>query len=145
MKTKFFVAVKAIIIQNNKILLLKKNISQEKYIDQDFWDLPGGRIAAGEDFHQALNRELKEELPGIKKIKIKQLLDAYQVPYKIEKNHYLILLLYQVQADVNQAQTSKEHSEIGWFTAEELEKVDLGQKEHQELAELLKSYCSPKI
>lgn len=55
----FHIGIKAVIVQNNKALLLK---------DPRFngYDLPGGRIDKDEDIEEALKRELFEEL-GLKK------------------------------------------------------------------------------
>jgi len=48
----------AIIIKDNKLLLLKRN--QEPFIGK--WDLPGGFLNENENSKEALARELKEEL-----------------------------------------------------------------------------------
>jgi 8-oxo-dGTP diphosphatase len=53
---KVFSAVKAIILDKNKFLILK-------YVEKNFeiWDLPGGRIDYGESPYDTLHREVKEE------------------------------------------------------------------------------------
>ncbi len=48
-------SIKAIIIQDHKILLIKEQ-------DDEWWSLPGGGIDYGEDILSALERELHEEL-----------------------------------------------------------------------------------
>lgn len=47
--------VRAILVKENKILLVKHSYS-------DSWFLPGGAMKKGETFHQAIKRELFEEL-----------------------------------------------------------------------------------
>ena len=47
--------VRAILVKDNKILLVKHSYS-------DSWFLPGGGMKKGETFHQAIKRELFEEL-----------------------------------------------------------------------------------
>ena len=52
-------AVKAIIIKDGKLLLLKRNPALR---NESNWDLPGGLIENGETETQALKREVKEEI-----------------------------------------------------------------------------------
>ena len=63
---KFFLGIKAIIVDSGKVLLLERNFKTP------FWEAPGGRIDEGESVEEALIRELKEELPGISDISIKR-------------------------------------------------------------------------
>lgn len=53
-----FVA-KAIILDNDRILLLKRSDYLKKHKGE--WDLPGGHIHIGEDLTEGLVREVKEE------------------------------------------------------------------------------------
>jgi 8-oxo-dGTP pyrophosphatase MutT (NUDIX family) len=49
-----YVAVKALIFEGEKVLLLRK-------VEHGFWDTPGGRINPGEHIITALKRELAIE------------------------------------------------------------------------------------
>jgi 8-oxo-dGTP diphosphatase len=51
---KIFTAVKALILRQKKILLLKAK-------GKDFYELPGGRLEKGEEARKALVREIAEE------------------------------------------------------------------------------------
>jgi 8-oxo-dGTP diphosphatase len=119
---KFFVGVKGLIVQDDKLLLLKK--SERDYIEQSFWDLPGGRIDDQENPQKTLQRELKEELIGIKQIKVGDLVWAYRVPYKVEKDSNLFLIYYLVEADVSQTKLSPEHVEKKWVGVEQFDQLN---------------------
>lgn len=49
--------VRAIIVDNDKVLTIKRTKP-----DQTYWVMPGGGVEAEENNHQALIREIKEEL-----------------------------------------------------------------------------------
>ncbi|MFA5069998.1 MAG: NUDIX domain-containing protein [Patescibacteria group bacterium] len=68
--------VKAIIIENNKILLLKRNREGRIY-----WVFPGGQVESGETDEQALKREVKEEV-GVD-VSVGKLI--FQTKYKLPK------------------------------------------------------------
>jgi len=55
----FALAVKAFIIKDGKALLLKRRLNDEH--KPGTWDIPGGRLEAGEDPISGLRREVKEE------------------------------------------------------------------------------------
>ncbi|MCL1882434.1 MAG: PDDEXK nuclease domain-containing protein [Defluviitaleaceae bacterium] len=55
-KYNFQIRVTGILIENKKILLVKQRIEQNRN-----WSLPGGRVDAGEQLEEAINRELLEE------------------------------------------------------------------------------------
>jgi 8-oxo-dGTP diphosphatase len=61
MDKKFGVAVKAM-IKNNKDEYLVLSKSDKDDINPKQIDIPGGRLEFGEDFEEALKREVKEEL-----------------------------------------------------------------------------------
>lgn len=58
--------VDAVIMKNNKLLLLKK-------FSKDYFEFPGGKLKKDEDLNSCLKREVKEEI-GINIIKFKEVL-----------------------------------------------------------------------
>ena len=53
------VVLLALLNENNEVLIsLRKNRKEYNY----FWEYPGGKVEEGEDIHEALIREVKEEI-----------------------------------------------------------------------------------
>ena len=55
-KYDFNIRVTGILIENNKILLVKQRVSEKRN-----WSLPGGKLEQGEAIEQGIIREMKEE------------------------------------------------------------------------------------
>jgi ADP-ribose pyrophosphatase YjhB (NUDIX family) len=110
------VAVKALIIWDNRILILHKTAEP-----RDFWVLPGGRINQDEGLEAALKRELKEEI-GVTKIKHSRLVYAECVPPNRMRllNYYCLMLFYEMEADCSKLVLDSEHDSYEWAVVEEL-------------------------
>jgi len=74
MKKNPVLVIDGVLIENNKVLLVKRDIEPFK----NFWVLPGGHVECGERVEEALIREMKEEL-GIE-VKIKKLIGIFSDP-----------------------------------------------------------------
>jgi 8-oxo-dGTP diphosphatase len=55
----FAIAVKSFIVKDGKFLMLKRR--PDDVHKPDIWDIPGGRLEAGENPFEGLKRETKEE------------------------------------------------------------------------------------
>lgn len=114
---KFWVSQAAILIRDNKCLLVKSAKS-------GLYGLPGGRIDVGENKDIALARELQEEL-GItefEKIDLVDYLVFYDLPSGIKLDQAvcaIINLIDSSQEIVNQ--DPNENSEIIWVTESEID------------------------
>ena len=110
---KFYVGVKGVVRDGDRgIILLHRD-----YKSGDYWDVPGGRMDKDEDFAATLARELNEELPGIKDIKMGKLLGAYRLQKDIEGDTSLVLLYFLVDAKLPVTiKLSDEHESHTWIT-----------------------------
>ena len=61
MKIKLFIATKAIVVHDGKVLLLRESGSYDDGTNCGRFDVPGGRLSPGEHYLEALKREVKEE------------------------------------------------------------------------------------
>jgi len=112
---KFPVSVKAIIIDNNRVLCLKN--------EREEWDLPGGKVDFNEDIEKCLKREVKEEV----NLEIKNLNILKPLNLKFN-NVYVLVLVYL--ADISceyPINISYEHSEYNFFSGAEIKNLNIPQ------------------
>jgi len=112
---KFPVSVKAIIIDNNRLLCLKN--------EREEWDLPGGKIDFNEDIEECLKREVKEEV----NLEIKNL--NILKPLNLKFNDVPVLVLVYL-ADIScesPINVSYEHSEYNFFSKAEIKNLNIPQ------------------
>ncbi len=118
----FNIGVKGLIVKDNKVLLLKRDLGNGHI----YWDIPGGRIDGSEDILETLKRELIEEIPSIKNFEIKEILHVYRLPRDIEKDLGLVLIFYKVNVEDFQVKLSGEHCGYKWFDKEMLNSIYVG-------------------
>jgi 8-oxo-dGTP pyrophosphatase MutT (NUDIX family) len=112
---RFMVSQAAIIIRNNKCLILEFSDSPGK------WGLPGGRIDKEELGEKAFYRELKEEL-GFDKADFIDVVD-YDIYYYTRKNGERIAKCNIINLVINDSDKiiiSHEHSQYKWIAEEEI-------------------------
>jgi mutator protein MutT len=103
MKSKFVVAPKGIILNNDKILLVKR-------ADGGTWEFAGGSVEVGETPEEALFREIKEET-GLK-VEIKEVLYVSTVNSKCENQ--IIIIAYKCLSYSQKVNLSIEHTNYLW-------------------------------
>ena len=110
------ISVKGIVLVNNKIVLLK-NERQE-------WELPGGKIEENESAEQCAIREVKEELAI--DVQIVSLVDVWM--YDIQGKVKVLIVTYAcrpISMDEKKLKISNEHKELGLFTPEEIDTLNM--------------------
>ena len=108
----FQVGQKAILIRGGKALILEASYRP------GFWDLPGGRIHAGEDGDAAFRRELKEET-GLERCTS---LGAVDYALWVQKQHPSVCLVVRlVENDIDPIVISAEHSQYRWISPNQLD------------------------
>ncbi len=108
------VALKAVIINQGKILILKRSDTDEVGAKQ--WETPGGKIEFGEGLETALFREVKEET-GIN-VYVERLL--YAVTFLAHPDRQIVLLSYLCRSNQSDVLLSSEHSDYLWANQAEL-------------------------
>ena len=116
---KHYEVVAAVIACQNKILCMQRGKAKFEYVSYKF-EFPGGKVEAGEENHNALARELQEEMDMNVTIDEKDYLLTVEHTYpdfaitmhaylcKVEKPDFVM----------------KEHISFKWLPVEELETLD---------------------
>jgi 8-oxo-dGTP pyrophosphatase MutT (NUDIX family) len=114
----------------------KKGLEILLIFRKGLWDIPKGKLDAGETIKQCAKREVKEEL-GIDKVKVLRFLDTTVHGYKEKSDHFLVKTthwyLMKTKAKNFVPQKSEKITKVKWFTLEKAKKK-LG---HDSLVRLL--------
>ena len=115
----FNVGVKALIVQDDKVLVLKRK-------DHPVWEFPGGRINKGEGIKRALMRELAEEIPEPAEYSEGTIIHAEPPDFELPNGNRLLLLFFAVQATLPpNIAPSTEHEEVRWVNLRELQDLQM--------------------
>ena len=106
------VAVGAIVIRNNKVLLVKR----KQPPDEGLWAIPGGRVKLGETLQKAAEREVKEET-GLDIVNLRQF-HTYSNPDR-DPRHHTISVVFVAQAR-GEPKARDDAADIGMFTEDTL-------------------------
>ena len=111
----------AIFDGQGRILLTKR-------IDNGQWCMPGGGMDSGESAAEACEREVREET-GLK-IRVKRLVGVYSYPdqlviYADGYKAQIVALHFEVEVVGGELGLSNETSDFGYFTLQEIEKLEL--------------------
>lgn len=120
-----FLAAKAIIRNGEgKFLILRESGSYEEGTNFGKWDVPGGRLEAGETLHDGLVREVSEEV-GINFV-TERLLDAREnFPVIKGKKTHIVRLYYLCSTSDTNVVLSTDHDRFEWITKDELQNYEV--------------------
>ncbi len=129
--------VSAVIIRGGRILL-----TQRKEL-QDFgfsWECPGGKVDGGESHHQALRREIVEEIGvGIFEVGNTPIWSCrFSGLVTRPERSEIFLLMYLATLTLKNEPRPCEGQGIGWFTGEEMRKLTLAPGNQGALEEIVR-------
>jgi ADP-ribose pyrophosphatase YjhB (NUDIX family) len=111
---RFPVSIKGVVFLGGRVVLLKN--------ERDEWELPGGRLEAGEDPAACVAREIREELAIA--VTVETLLDCWL--YEVRPGREVVIVTYGCRADGTGApRLSAEHQAVGLFTLAELDALPM--------------------
>ena len=116
------VGVGAVVVQGNRVLLIRRGqapLSGE-------WSLPGGGLECGETLREATIREAREETGLV--VETGELLGVYERVIRSDdgrvRYHY-VLVDFLCRALTGVLVVGSDAADAGWFTSQDLEKLDL--------------------
>ena len=116
---KHYEVVAAVIKHNDKILCMQRNVGKFDYTSLKF-EFPGGKIEPGEERHEALERELREEMDMSVSIKESDYLMTVEHTYPDFAITMHAFLCVVEKSDF----VMKEHKAFEWLTVDEMPKLD---------------------
>jgi NADH pyrophosphatase NudC (nudix superfamily) len=113
-------AVTALLLRNDEILLVKRAVDPSK----DKWDLPGGFIDLNENYENAIQREMQEELG----IKIKSLTYFNSVIERYlyqEVNEYVLVVNFLAVSESEEFKPDDDIADAKYFNLNEALQLEL--------------------
>ena len=102
------IGVKAMIVRDGKLLLLKRSMKASHNPGQ--WDIPGGRLDPGEGHKEGLSREILEET-GLK-VEISNPLSVDS--FMRQDGQHIVMIIFLCRPASGEIKLSEEHTEFKW-------------------------------
>ena len=119
MKKPYGLTVRGIIKNDaNEILIVKRHPNSRT--DPEMWELPGGKVESGEEFADALVREIKEETNL--DVEIGDFAEAIQNNYSHKRTVQIMMYLCEVKGEIK---ISDEHTEWMWASLEKIKGLEI--------------------
>lgn len=103
-ETNFRVAVKAFIVNNNRLLIIKRAKDEPQM--PNAWEIPGGRLNLGENPFDGVKREIKEET----NLDIEIISPLNVRHFKRKDGQTITMIIFLCRPIGGKIQLSKEHS-----------------------------------
>lgn len=128
----------AIFIAGDRVLLVKR--AHHRKWSPCKWDLVGGHAEKGEELDVALVRECQEEV-GLTPLALVQVDTLYEADDKKQRSPFHIYVV-RLWTGRSAKLLGDEHSELDWFSADDIETLVLAMPEYREV--LFKSLAPDK-
>lgn len=137
------VGVGAVIFnEKGEIFITKRGKKAKNEIGK--WEIPGGGVEFGETLQNALKREIKEE--NDIQIEIIELLGVYDHIIPDEKQHWVSpTFICRLVKGIPKILEPEKCDEIGLFTLEEAQKLDLSLITKYDIGLLIKKFPNGKV
>lgn len=121
--------------KENKYLLLRR-AKKESYLEE--WEIPGGKLRSLEVLHESLKREVFEEAGIIIEIENLPLhISSFVSPEGTYKGWTYINIIHSAKVIAGKIVISSEHDKYGWFSKEDIFKLNLTPYIRMQLTDVL--------
>ena len=115
-KINFRIAVKAFIVKENKLLIVKR--SKQDIQKPNLWEIPGGRLNPGEDPFIGIIREIREETG----LYIKPILPMSINHFERDDKQIITMIVSFCKPIGGRKKISHEHSDMKWVDLKDSKK-----------------------
>jgi len=132
------VAMKAVLINKGKVLLLREAGTYDEGTNKGRYQMPGGRIEPGEHWEGALNREVREET-GITEFTLgKPIYVSEWFPTIKGVKTHIVAMFHICTTDTDEVTLSDEHDTYEWIDLENWRNFDVMSPEDKVLEATVK-------
>ena len=124
MEPKLFVAMKAFVIHNGKVLIVRESTKYQDGTNAAKYDIVGGRIKPGQAFDESLRREIREETGLEVELGRPFYVGEWRPVIKGEPAH-IVATFFECQASTNAVRLSDDHDDYQWIDPKEFQKYAL--------------------
>ena len=124
MDIRLFVATKAFINLDGKVLILRESSIYEDGTNANKYDVVGGRLEPGEKFDESLLREVKEETGLIVSIEKPFFVSEWR-PIVRGEQWQVVGIFFKCSVVSGNVELSQDHDDYQWMDPKEFEKYDL--------------------
>lgn len=124
MEPKLFVATKAFIINNGRVLIICESSKYQDGSNKGKYDVVGGRLKPGQNFKESLGREIVEETGLAVKIKSPFFVNEWR-PVVRGEEWQIVGVFFECDSDSDLVKLSEDHDDYKWIDPEKFAEYPL--------------------